>query len=148
MIRDMAAADIPLMIELGARMHLESEYSEFNYNPDKCAELGEQIIASDNYCGFVSEVDGEIQGMFIGCAWEHYFSNAVLSTDFLLYVSPDHRGGMTGIRLMKAYIAWAKHRKVNDVRLGETAGIDPDTIAKLYAKLGFKKYGTIYKLEV
>lgn len=147
MIRDMEAVDIPLMIELGARMHLESEYKGFNYNPDKCYELGQQLIESEKMCGFVAEKDGHIIGMFLGCYWEHYFSDATISGDLLLYVDPDHRGSITGIRLIKAYLAWAKSKMIDDVRLGQTAGIDPETIDKLYKKLGFVNHGTIYKLN-
>jgi GNAT superfamily N-acetyltransferase len=147
MIRDMIKSDIPLMTELGARMHLESEYSEFNYAPEKCFALGDEIVASDNMCGFVAEVDGVVMGMFIGASWCHYFSDATLSSDLLLYVSPDCRGGMTGLRLIKAYLAWAKSKHIDDIRLGETAGIDREVIAKLYNKLGFDNYGTIYRLK-
>jgi GNAT superfamily N-acetyltransferase len=147
MIREMTEQDIPRMIELGARMHLESEYKDFNYSTQKTYKLGHTIIDSNDMCGFVSEVDGEIKGMFIGAKWEHYFSDATISGDLLLYVDPDHRGGMTGIRLIKAYLSWAKGLGVDDIRLGETAGIDREAIAKLYAKLGFINYGTIYKLN-
>jgi GNAT superfamily N-acetyltransferase len=147
MIREMTEQDIPRMIELGARMHLESEYKDFKHNTQKTYKLGHTIIDSNDMCGFVSEVDGEIKGMFIGAKWEHYFSDATISGDLLLYVDPDHRGGMTGIRLIKAYLSWAKDLGVDDIRLGETAGIDREAIAKLYAKLGFINYGTIYKLN-
>ncbi len=147
MIREMVASDIPVMTELGARMHLESSYRDFNYSAEKCFKLGHAIVNSNEYCGFVSEVDGEIQGMFIGVMFEHYFSDATLSTDLLLYVSPDKRGGMTAVRLIKRYIEWAKSLGVDDIRLGETAGIDSDTVNKLYTRLGFAICGSIYKYE-
>lgn len=147
MIRNMNTSDIEAMTVMGADMHTESEYSGFNYSAEKCLKLGKEIITSDALCGFVSETDGVINGMFIGAKWEHYFSNATISSDLLLYVDKYNRGGMVGIRLIKAYLAWAKSHNVDDVRLGETAGIDREAVAKLYKKLGFVDYGTIYKLN-
>lgn len=146
MIREMAEEDIPLMIELGASMHLESEYAPFEYSRVKCQALGNEIISNDAFCGFVSESNGVINGMFIGASWGHYFSDAVLSSDLLLYVDKESRGGLTGLRLIKRYIQWAKDRKVDDIRLGETAGIDREAVNRLYTKLGFTNCGTIYKL--
>ena len=150
MIRQMISDDIEALTSIGAAMHLESNYKHTEYSADKCRALGENIIASPRLVGLVSEIDGEINGFFIGFVNEHYFSDTLMASDLLLYVVPEYRNGLSGVRLIKSYIEWAKESGVEsgNIQLGQTAGIDPAVVDRLYKKLGFHPSGTIYKLGV
>ncbi len=143
----MTVDDIDYMIDMGSRMHNESTYSEHEFSEDKCRSWGHQIIASAQMCGFVSEQKGVIVGMFLGCYWAHHFLDATTSSDLLIYVDEKHRGGLTGYRLVKKYIDWCKSCGVDDIRLGESAGINRESIDRLYTKLGFSSCGTLYKMN-
>lgn len=149
MIREMAVDDIEMLVNLGANMHLESDYRYTEYSPDKCRELGCAVINSGHMLGLVSIRQNEITGFFIGGISEHYFSKGLISSDILLYVNPEHRGGLTGARLIKSYVKWAKCSGVpNDsIRLDQTAGIAPKIVDRLYKKLGFYPIGTHYKMR-
>lgn len=148
MIREMTAGDVDVLVEMGSLMHDESLFKNTVYSPEKCRALGEVILSSDDMLGVVSLSDGQITGFFIGAIHEHYFSACLMSSDLLLYVLPDKRNGLTGVRLIKAYIEWARSRNIEDenIQLGETAGIDSAVVAKLYGKIGFIPRGTIYRL--
>jgi len=149
MIRRMVEDDIEALTAIGAAMHLESSYKHTEYSADKCKTLGENIISSPHLLGLVSESGGDINGFFIGVISEHYFSEALMSSDLLLYVIPDCRNGLSGARLIKSYIEWAKESGVEpcNIQLGQTAGIDPAIVDRLYKKLGFHPSGTIYKMR-
>ena len=149
MIRRMVEDDIEILTAIGGRMHSESAYSHTQYSADKCRALGENIIASPNLVGLVSEINGDINGFFIGVVSEHYFSDTLMSSDLLLYVVPKHRNGLSGIRLIKSYIEWAKESGIEpcNIQLGQTAGIDPAAVDRLYKKLGFHHCGTLYKMR-
>lgn len=149
MIREMTREDINMLVAMGGQMHAESYFKETEYSPEKCRELGEQLVDNPYLYGIVSEKDGEITGFFLGFIQEHYFSLGLMSSDLLLYVKPEYRSGMAGVRLIKAYIEWARSAGVEpkNIQLGQTAGIDPEVVDKLYKKLGFDSCGTIYKLR-
>ena len=149
MIRQMVGDDIEALTSIGAAMHLESAYKHTDYSADKCRALGENIISSPRLLGLVSEVDGDINGFFIGVISEHYFSDTLMASDFLLYVIPEYRNGLSGVRLIKSYIEWAKESGIEtgNIQLGQTAGIAPATVDRLYKKLGFHPSGTIYKMR-
>ncbi len=149
MIRRMVEDDIEVLTAIGGQMHSESAYGHTEYSADKCKALGENIIASPRLVGLVSEVNEEINGFFIGVVSEHYFSDTLMASDLLLYVVPEYRNGMSGVRLIKSYIEWAKESGVEpcNIQLAQTAGIDPAVVDRLYKKLGFHPSGTIYKMR-
>ena len=147
MIRPMTEEDIEALTSIGAAMHLESDYKNTEYSADKCRALGANIIENPHLLGLVSEVDGDVNGFFIGVISEHYFSDTLMSSDLLLYVIPEYRNGLSGLRLIKSYIAWAIESGVepSNIQLGQTAGIDPHVVDRLNKNLGFDPSGTNYK---
>ena len=149
MIRQMTQDDIEALTSIGAAMHLESDYKNTEYSADKCRALGGNIIANPRLLGLVSESDGDINGFFIGVVSEHYFSDTLMASDLLLYVIPEYRNGLSGVRLIKNYIEWAKESGVepSNIQLGQTAGISPAIVDRLYKGLGFDPSGTIYKMR-
>ena len=74
MIREMTKEDIDILVAMGGQMHAESSYKETAYSPEKCRNLGDQLIDNPNLYGIVSEKDGEIAGFFLGFIQEHYFT--------------------------------------------------------------------------
>ena len=58
----------------------------------------------------VAERDSEIIGFCIGYVAPHFFGNDLTSGDLAIYVVPEHRGGMMGARLVKAYDAWCSEK--------------------------------------
>jgi|TARA_R110000803_G_scaffold14164_2_gene39476 GNAT superfamily N-acetyltransferase len=146
MIRPMTAQDIPVLIGMGAAMHMESRYAKLDFDPEKLRGLGETILGDpDSWLALVAERDSEIIGFCIGYVAPHFFGNDLTSGDLAIYVSPDHRGGMTGARLVKAYDAWCSEQGVSEPLLGVSAGITPDRIGQLYERLGYTAKFTIYK---
>ena len=146
MIRNMAFADIPVLIALGAEMHEESVYRNLDFDPLKLWHLGDQIMANpDTHCAFVYEKDGEIIGFVAGYAMPHFFGNDLTSGDFAVYVDRRHRNGMVGVKLIKKYIQWCDTMGVKEPMLGVSAGITPERTGKLYERLGFTRKYLIYK---
>lgn len=146
MIRDMKRLDIPSLIMLGAEMHKESTYKHLDFDPVKLWALGDQILANpDSYCAFVAEKDGEIIGLIIGYAVPHFFGNDLMSGDLAVYVDAAHRKGMTGARLVKAYLDWCDGKGVKCPMLGVSAGISSDKVGRLYERLGLTDKYQIYR---
>lgn len=146
MIRPMTAQDIPALLVLGAAMHGESRYAKLDFDSEKLRLLGETMLGNpDSWLALVAERDGDIIGFCCGYVAPHFFGNDLTSGDLAIYVSPDHRGGMIGARLVKAYDAWCSKKGVKQPLLGVSAGITPDRTGQLYERLGYTEKYTVYK---
>lgn len=144
--RHMEAADIPVMIELGAEMHEESAFRRLDYDRDICFDLGVRYLSDPenhfSYCAYEGE---ELVGMFMGYLTPYYFGKDLLASDILWYVKRDRRGSMMGIRLLKAFRSWAKERGAKEVCIGVSTAVDVDRTHKLLSCMGFEHVGGTFK---
>lgn len=150
---------LPQILDLGQAMHDESpRYKGSIFNYDKAFGLCERLVesdrgfiavafidkakvASEDILGGPTETMSEIIGMIGGIISEDYFGDSLTACDLLMYVKPEHRGGMTAIRLAKAYEAWAKNYGVRQIQLGVSTGLEAEKTRALYNNLGFQDAG-------
>ncbi len=144
MIRRATKDDNPAILALGRAMHAESRYARFDYDEEKYRRLVEHLI--DNGIAIVSAANGQVSGVFLGVVSAHFFGNDLQSTDFIQYVTPEFRGGMTGVRLIREYIRIAKEIGVKDICIGNSSGISTERTGELYKRLGFTHHGCDYSL--
>lgn len=149
MIRDATHVDIPTMLALGRQMHAESRYAAFPWNDAKVDALLRTLIDSDDGLALVAEKGGELIGGFLGAAFDHWCTDARQSSDFAMFVTPEHRGGMVGLRLLRRYAAWAAGRGVPPglIGCGITTGVDLAASTRLYQACGFEHVGHLFTYE-
>lgn len=149
MIRNATAGDIPVLIELGTRMYLESRYSQNSpFDADKCAELAQSLIYSPSGCVLVAEKDGHVIGWLGGGIAEQFFSRQLMAFEYGLFVAPEHRGGSAGPRLARAFIDWSKEHGAAVINMGITTGVHAERTGHLYSRLGLQQTGLLYSMEV
>lgn len=149
MIRNATAGDIPALIELGARMYLESRYAENSlFDGQKCADLAKHLIAEPLGCVFVAERDGRVIGWLAGGIAEQWFSRKLMAFEYGLFIAPEHRGGSAGPRLAKAFIEWAGDSGAAVINMGITTGVHEERTGAMYERLGLSRTGLLYSLEV
>ena len=92
------------------------------------------------------DIDGEIEGVFIGVANQLWYSRKKQAADLFFYVTDKGKGW--GSSLLRRYIQWARFNKgVAEITLGVMSGIgDMERTKKLYEKLGAVKVGDSYVL--
>jgi len=144
MIRTAHLNDLPVLVALGKSMHCESRYKKLRFDENKVAVFFENLINGGG-CVFVAEKNGEIIGGFAGYASEHYFSPDVVASDIALFILPEHRGGTTAFRLIKAFCAWAKFRGAAMTFIGTTTGVEPEKTAKLFELCDFAPAGGVFE---
>jgi GNAT superfamily N-acetyltransferase len=148
LIRPYAATDLERVLELGAMMHAESRYASLDFDPDKLVDLSDAVLTNPAYLCLVAEEEGEVVGLIVGYVIPHWFGNDLTSGDLAVYVAPEHRKGMIGVKLVKAYTAWAKSMGVKEPMLGVSAGITPARIGDLYKRLGYTETFVVYKMPM
>lgn len=142
-IRPMIEADIIPCVELGAEMHAESAFRHLDYDKVKCARMGVTAVSHPNWFAAVDDDNGTIRGMIIGKVVDYYFGNDYGAHDVLWYVRREARGTLAGVRLLQAFMRWAKAKpEVKEIRVGINTDIDSGAVGAVLARLGFHSVGS------
>lgn len=147
MIRKIDKNDLLKIVDLCKMMYEEgANHKRLSFSPERVLE----VVATTVETGYISVIEQgeELVGIMAGCLVQPAFSRDFMACDYMLYVVPKCRGGMTAIRLVRDYIKWAKEGGAKLITVGVTAGIDNDFAVKFYEALGFKQTGNLMMMEV
>ena len=142
-VRPIQEKDLAACIHMGARMHRASDYAALEYSPERCLGLGRQAIDDPAHVWLVALLGDDIVGMMGGYCGSAYFSDDQVANDYLVYVTPEQRGGRAFLMLVKAFVSWATEQGAKQIRLGNSAMIAD--VGRLYERLGFDRVGGIYR---
>lgn len=141
-IRQANIDDIDELVALGFRMKQESpRYRDKGYSGMKVRELLQALLASPDGIVLVA-TDGGIIGMVWAMVTTEFFSLDRKAVEFVVYVAPEHRGGTTGVRLVRAFEDAAAIRGAQYIVLGISTGINADRTERLYERMGYEVAGT------
>lgn len=89
-----------------------------------------------------ARVNNELVGYYVGIVKPHlHYKNSLTAFNDVLYIKPEHRQGMVGIRLFKEIERTLKERGVQKTYMNTKAHHDFGVIME---RLGYKKTETIY----
>lgn len=144
MIRRATTADIPALVELGARMAAESpEWRDMGYSGQKVSALLSNLIDSPR--GLVLVADrGGVHGVIVAAASEHWACDALVAFELALYVDQDSRGAIAGLQLIKAYRKWVAESGFKRGTAGITTGLQAERTAALYERAGARRLGVVF----
>lgn len=108
------------------------------FAPAKVLALFLRLIEWADGLLLVADRDGVIIGGVAGFVAPQWFSDELTATEFGVFMLPEHRGGMTAARLVRAYVHWAKAKGVAHPQLGISTGVRPDETVELYKAIGLK----------
>ena len=147
MIREAQKQDLPVMISMGYDMQMESDYSGLDYDPSKLFDLGYSMVFGGRRSvnAWVYIKDDEIVGMMVGTCVPHFFGSDKVATELLLYIDPEHRGGLAAARMIKSFVRWAQAQDAKEILVGSSTGIHPRKTGAIYKALGFSEVGPILK---
>lgn len=141
--------DVPELVRLSSLMHAESSYSKFNFDLNKISNNFYFWVSSPEYFVAVAKDDcGSIVGGYCGYVTEYFFGKDLIACDLGLFVEPSRRGGMTAVKLIKAFEDWAQSKGAKEVCPGTTTMVAPERTSRLYEHLGYSVVGSIFKKEV
>jgi L-amino acid N-acyltransferase YncA len=146
-IRFAKLEDVPALVVGGAIMHQLTRFKNQPYNAAKVTKSFEDLIekGEGKYVFFVAENSNKkVVGALIGVLEQQIFSDVLTASVMHYDVLPDARSGGWGVRLLKAFEAWAKNRQVFEVCVGVNSGIDAEKTGVFLQKMGFGNVGGIY----
>ena len=137
--------DREAVLMLVERMHAESWFRRFRFDPSKIRYLYDTAMQSPDWVCFVAEQDSKVIGFYYGGITQHFFGPDTYACDLGLYVDRSYRGSTIGIRLLKAFEAWAMGKGVREICLGISTDIMADRTGELYKKLGYTSTAYTYR---
>lgn len=147
-LRCATPADIEAGMELGRRMHEESEFAFLPFDPVKVRRLLHHIASNpEHYCVYVVEHEERLIGLLVGQVMEYFFCRELLCDEVLLFVERDQRGSVAALALVRAYLEWSRSKGAREARVAVSTGVDIDRTGAFLQRLGFRHVGGVYKLR-
>ena len=150
-VRFATVDDLPALIDLGRRIHAESRFRGFSYDPSKLLQTGQRVLNSTTgtHCCFVAEAStGKLAGVFVGCVEEYFFSRDRIANSILIFVDPAYRGGAAALKLIHAFRTWALNRQAIEVSISIASGVTIDRTDRFLKRIGLKLTGGNYALSL
>lgn len=139
-IRAATLDDLPRILDLGELMHNESpRWRKLAFNRARAADFLARLILSDWGAVFLAEQSGQVLGGIAGTALPHWCSDDVLAQEIVFFMTPEARGGMSAVRLVRKFKEWGAERGAVWAEAGTSTGLDPERTAGLYELAGFSR---------
>lgn len=146
MIRQGRFSDIKGIIKVFEEAHDKSVSFHVPINIKELTKSLQIIINSREHCCFVTEIDGQIEGVMLGVSNPMWYTRMRQATDLFLYTTDKGKG--TGAWLMRRFISWAKRQPgVKEIMVGVSSGIDYERTIELYKRMGAKQVGAMFYIE-
>jgi hypothetical protein len=147
MIRKAEFKDVSGIMEVAKDAHEKSLSNSVAIDPKTLRNNLQVCILSAEHFVLVVELEGEIEGLFIGVTHQLWYSKKKQATDLFFYVT--EKGTGWGAKMMRRFISWAKENPgVEEIMLGISSGIgDADRTRKLYERMGAVKIGDNFILS-
>ena len=146
MIRIAKNSDIKQIIRVCQEAHQLSLSKDVPLDENILRKNIQVCVLSAEHLVNVVDIDGTIEGVFIGVTHKLWYSRKKQAVDLFFYVTDKGRGW--GTIMLRAYIRWARlNNGVAEIILGVTSGIgDMDRTRKLYERMGAIKMGDSFIL--
>ena len=136
-IRTATQDDLPRLLELGQQLHEESpRWSRIPFSRARAAQTLTNMMLSADGVIFVAEKGGRVVGGIAGLIQDHWACDARVAHEASFFMDPEHRGSFAACRLICSLVAWARVRNAAWLYVGTSTGVDPETTARLYERLG------------
>lgn len=142
MIRPATLADIPAMVELGAREHAGSHWNGvIAFNADDCAASFCYFIETDTICTMVAEHGDAIVGMIILMMFPMYFNTHVEAAHELNWYCENPADAFA---LEVAARQWATEKGCAIIAIGAQEDARTERLEHVYARKGYQPFSRNY----
>lgn len=137
------------VIALGKELHDLGSFREVEFDYQHTMLSVIDVMTSHNRFGVIAkDDDNEWRGIMVGYVETFIFSPRLVANEGLLYVREGKSRAKIAMMLVRAFMKWAiEERGVTHIQSGDVASINPTAVDALYRRLGFKRFGVIYKFS-
>lgn len=148
-IRRIRAEDLYTVLNLGKTMHDTSEFRHLPFEFDHVRGIAMNCVTRDDHFGMIAETNGAIIGMMGGYLTRFISCRVQFAQDLLVYITPDKRGTIAAVKLIRAFVDWAKKQNAKEVVCGVTAPPPEqrERVFQLYQRLGFEEAGRLFRMR-
>jgi len=142
-IINLGNVDAIALKSLGTEFYEESKMpGEFDFDHFM---VGLRLAESVGILGlWVLEEDEKIVGAIGGMLAPNVFTGKMIAVESFWFVTEKCRRGITGVRLLYAFIDWAVESKATAIHMAYMCNIHPEHMAKFYMTSGFFPHETMY----
>lgn len=137
MIRELPVEQLWLTREIAHSFFAESGLPgtlDFDYWTGRWQQLIKDL---DIGVILVYEQDGAIKGILGGLCVRCTMTAQLEAIESFWYVMPEVRGSIGGVKLLKAFEAWAQGRGAQRIKMAYLTHVNPVPTASLYARMGY-----------
>lgn len=147
---DLTLEDAYKIVEFGQKAHAETRYKTQEFNPKSALQFLGLFKQFPNkyYIQYHKNNNDEVIAVFFGQVSIEYFSGKVIATDLGMFVHPNYRGSPMFVKMLLSFERWAKERGANKVILYHSTGIEPEKTKRLFSKLEYVEFGSIFDKEI
>ncbi len=127
-------------------MHAEGAFCAVALDEDKVRDTIGMCIARGFAC--VNEGRAGVDGVLLGRVAEFWYSRATCAADLAFYVRPDRRGSIAAVRLIQAFVAWAREVGAAKVMIAQSSGVRVEETTHLLTGMGFAYRGGVFEWEI
>lgn len=137
MLRRATPEDVPAILRMAHAMVADSTYAPLGVDEDRMRAFLGPLISH----GFVVVVEkaGAVVGAMLGDVVVPWYGVNRMGVEYVVYLEPEHRHGLTAARMVGAWVDWCKRHGAVQCRAGVTAG--NASLERLYVALGFERSG-------
>jgi GNAT superfamily N-acetyltransferase len=141
-IRAARLTDVDTMVAMALQFLAETPYgTHVGANEAQLRKLIGELFMNHDAEMFIAERDGQPVGMIALVAYDHPYSGERIASELVWWVTPKHRRGSLGVRLMRHAEAWARARGAVALQM-----IAPnERVGKFYAACGYEVVETSYQ---
>ncbi len=139
------ADDLPVLVGLGREMHAQSSYAPMNFDADTLKTTLADLMNKSQFVVVAEDTNGDVFGAMLGAVTPSWFGRDMVANDLALFVTRDALGSIAAVRLMTAFVQWARMAGAKQIRPGVTTG--DGRAERFYERMGFSRCGASFVME-
>jgi hypothetical protein len=152
-VRLIERGDLAMIMALAEELrHQSPAFSQVALDQSRLFKILGGCVDSNNHklAAFVYEHRGRILGVCAVFVSEYFFSKQKYVGDLFFLVAPSVRKGLASGRiatsLWNALREWTEIKEIREIRLGESTGLAPEAVDRLYRSWGLTLSTRTYSL--
>ena len=148
-LRRYIASDIPFIVSTLKEYLQGTAYASVPFSEKRLTTVLQSNVNNDLFFTMMAVDDhSNIVGGITAYLVKYVFSEESYADEMCFFILPGHRSLKLARHMITEYVEWAKRRKVWEVRMSTTSGIQPEEYGKFLEVMGFKNIGQFYSKEL